>query len=300
MQKTDLHGMHPAIVTPFSAGGEIMEDAFVEMVAYLIDIGASGICVAGDNGESWALSASERGRLVALAKATSTGRIPITCGCSAPTVDAALGYARAAHENGADALLSMPPTYVLKGSRTEIIQRYELLSREIELPIIVYNSPRRHGYSMTLDDLEAIMGVSDVIGIKESNRDFFHHTHLLKNYADKISVMSGPCHYIVPSYPLGASGFIATGPEFLGKEAARIGALAMAGPSEEARSIHYRLTVLYQMLMGSGTWPAAFKAALNLIGLPAGVPRDPVLPLDPQGIDEIKRTFDTLSVSYAS
>ncbi len=31
------------------------------------------------------------------------------------------------------------------------------------------------------------------------------------------------------------------------------------------------------------TRPAAFKAALNMIGVPAGFPREPVQPLSPEG-----------------
>ncbi len=297
MNKQDLHGMLPAIVTPFAENGEIMEDAFCQIVENLIDIGSTGICVAGDNGESWAVSAAERGRLVRLAVDRSAGRVPVICGCSAPTIDAALGYARAAQENGAVGLLSMPPTYVLKGSRAEIVGRYAKIAAAVDLPMVAYNSPRRHGYSLSMDDIAAICDAAPVIGIKESNRDFFHHTHLLDRFADKMSVMTGPCHYILPSYMLGARGFIATGPEFLGKDAARLGEIGQAGASAEAREMHYKLTVLYELLMGIGTWPAAFKAALNLIGWPAGIPRDPVLPASEADLDRIRACFDDLGIA---
>ncbi len=297
MNKQDLHGMLPAIVTPFAENGEIMEDAFCQIVENLIDIGSTGICVAGDNGESWAVSAAERGRLVRLAVDKSAGRVPVICGCSAPTIDAALGYARAAQENGAVGLLSMPPTYVLKGSRAEIVGRYAKIAAAVDLPMVAYNSPRRHGYSLSMDDIAAICDAAPVIGIKESNRDFFHHTHLLDRFTDKMSVMTGPCHYILPSYMLGARGFIATGPEFLGKDAARLGEIGQAGASAEAREMHYKLTVLYELLMGIGTWPAAFKAALNLIGWPAGIPRDPVLPASEADLDRIRACFDDLGIA---
>jgi 4-hydroxy-tetrahydrodipicolinate synthase len=72
-----------------------------------------------------------------------------------------------------------------------------------------------------------------------------------------------------------------------------------AGASGETyRQAHYQLTVLYELLMSLGTWPAAFKAALNLIGKPAGVPRDPVYALGSTDIDKIKKTFDQLGISY--
>jgi 4-hydroxy-tetrahydrodipicolinate synthase len=57
MQKEDLHGYVPAIATPFNDRGEIMEDAFVDLFEFLLSRGATCICIAGDNGESWALSA---------------------------------------------------------------------------------------------------------------------------------------------------------------------------------------------------------------------------------------------------
>ena len=298
MKKQDLYGMHPAIVTPFSESGEIMEDAFQQIVDFLIGLGATGICVAGDNGESWALSAEERGRLVRLAKDRAAGRVKVTCGCSAPTADASIGYARAALENGADALLSMPPTYVLKGSRSEILHRFEVLTKAVDLPIILYNSPRRHGYSLSADIIDAIINANNVIGLKESDRDFFHHTDILQEFSNRISVMTGPCHYIVPNFGLGSAGFIATGPEFLGKDAARISDLAVAGPSDALKDVHVKLTALYRMLMSIGTWPSAFKAALSLIGQPAGVPRDPVLPVGEVERDQIRATLDRLGIGY--
>jgi len=49
--------------------------------------------------------------------------------------------------------------------------------------------------------------------------------------------------------------------------------------------------------MGTGTWPAAFKAALNLIGQPAGVPRDPVLPLAGEALEKIRRGFDEIGIT---
>lgn len=298
MKKEDLHGYVPAIATPFDEKGNIMEDAFVDLFEFLLRRGATCVCIAGDNGESWALSAEERGRLVRLAKDTAKGRVPIMMGISAPTIDASLAYVRAAEENGADVLLSMPQTYVLKASEAELMARFDKVSAATDKPLVLYNSPRRMGFSLTVDQTERLLNAHNVIGIKESQRDFFYHTHLLQRLGDKMSVMTGPCHYIMPAFGLGAKGFIATGPEFtdlLPKDMAKVGTSA---PDDTYRKAHYQLTVLYELLMGTGTWPASFKAALNLIGQPAGVPRDPVLPLAEADIDKIKRTFDQLGISY--
>nr|WP_306268864.1 dihydrodipicolinate synthase family protein [Pararhizobium sp. IMCC3301] len=298
MNKDDLHGYVPAIATPFNAAGEIMEDAFVDLFEFLISRGASCVCIAGDNGESWALSAAERGRLVRVAKDASKGRVPIMMGISAPTIDASLAYVRAAEENGADVLLSMPQTYVLKASDAELMARFEKVSAATDKPLVLYNSPRRMGFSLTIDQTETLLNNHNVIGIKESQRDFFYHTHLLARLGDKMSVMTGPCHYILPAFALGAKGFIATGPEFTELLPSDMAAVGTRAPDATYRKTHYQLTVLYELLMSVGTWPASFKAALNLIGQPAGVPRDPVLPATQADINTIKRCFDDLGIKY--
>ncbi len=298
MQKEDLHGYVPAIATPFSETGAIIEDAFVELLKFLIGRGATTICIAGDNGESWALSAAERGRLVRLAKDTAGNHVNVMMGISAPTIDAALAYVKVAEDNGADVLLSMPQTYVLKASEAELMARFDKISAATDKPLVLYNSPRRMGFSLTLDQTETLLDNHNVIGIKESQRDFFYHTHLLERLSGRMSVMTGPCHYILPNFALGAKGFIATGPEFTDLLPSAMAQVGAGAPDNTYRKAHYQLTVLYELLMGTATWPAAFKAALNLIGLPAGVPREPVLPATEADIDKIKRTFDRLEIGY--
>jgi 4-hydroxy-tetrahydrodipicolinate synthase len=289
-------GPIPAVVTPFTEAGEIMEDAFRDVVERQIAIGAGGICVAGDNGESWTLDAAERGRLTRLAVEQARGRVPVIMGASAPMARATIAYARVAVESGAAGLLVMPQPYVLKATREELLRRFDALAKAVDLPIVAYNTPRRSGIDLSVDDIVAICDAAPVVGIKESSRDFFHHTHLLDRLRDRISVLTGPSHYILPCLALGARGFIATGPELLGKDCARIMALGGAAPSDEWRGMHRKLTVLYQMLMGTGTWPAALKAALNLLGWPAGVPREPVLPLAGADLDKLRRTLGELGL----
>jgi 4-hydroxy-tetrahydrodipicolinate synthase len=83
LTKDTLKGFVPAIVTPFNPAGEIMEDEFADIVGWLIDCGAQGICVAGDNGESWTLDVTERARLTRLAVDRAAGRVPIIMGATA-------------------------------------------------------------------------------------------------------------------------------------------------------------------------------------------------------------------------
>jgi len=286
-----LKGFVPAIVTPFNEDGAIVETAFGELVEWLITIGAEAICVAGDNGESWNLDVDERSRLTRLAVDRAAGRIPIVTGVSAPSATQTIRYAKAVIEAGASGLLVLPQPYVLRASRDELLRRFDALARAVAAPIVAYNSPRRSGIDLTLDDLDAIMNVAPIVGIKEASRDFFHHTHLIERFRDRLAIMVGPCHFIVPGLALGAHGYIASGPELLGVMASRIPDLARAAPGPELARVHNQLTALYEMMMGTGTWPSALKAALNLLGQPAGVPREPVMPLAGTDLEKVRRTL---------
>lgn len=296
MNRETLGGFVPATVTPFSEGGEIMWDAFSDVLDFLVSRGASAICVAGDNGESWALSAAERGQLVRHAKTHLGAKVPVILGVSAPTFDAVSGYIRAAEENGVDALLSMPPTYVLKASDEELLRRFERISKATDLPIILYNSPRRAGVSLTVDQIERLTDAANIIGLKESQRDFFHHSHLLRRLADRISVMTGPSHYILPCFGLGSRGFIATGPELISARPSELSVIAQDPGSPAFRQAHNELTLIYETLMRVGTWPSALKAALDLIGVPAGLPRDPVMRASAEDVDVLRHLLDRLGL----
>ncbi|MET1255889.1 dihydrodipicolinate synthase family protein [Aliikangiella maris] len=293
-----LQGFIPAAVTPFAENGEIMFDAFQELIRWLVEIGAQGICVAADNGESWSLTTEERYQLTKTAKDIVGVNFPIYTGITATQNFMTVKNALAAQNAGANGVLLMPPPYVLRVSEKALIDRFSQVSKAITLPIIIYNSPRRVGFSLTMDNIEAIYNSANIIGIKESHRDFFHHTELLSRFKNKLSIMVGPCHYIFPAIALGASGFIATGPELLGRQATQLTAMAKKKPDEQMAETHFKLTQIYQMLMGLGTWPAAFKAVLNLMGLPAGLPRDPALPLEKPQIDKLKQQLDTLQINY--
>ena len=258
---------------------------------WLVDIGANGICIAGDNGESWALSIEERGELLSTARRVVGARIPLLLGASAATTAQSIQYAEVAATCGADAILLMPQTYVLKASRAELTAHFRGVAKAVDIPIVAYNSPRRAGIAMSVDDIAAIADVAPIVALKESTRDAHHLSHVIHRLGQRIAIMTGPASFILMGAALGAAGFIATGPELLGARASRLMDIGRSAPTDEYRKLHHSLTVIYETLMGLGTWPAALKAALNLIGQPAGVPRDPVQAL---GADDMKKLSGVL------
>src|SRR5215475_1539181 len=203
-----INGFVPAIVTPFDAKGEIQVTDFENIVRWSVDIGADGICIAGDNGESWALSLEERRTLLRTARQLVVNKIPLILGASAATTKQSIKYAEAAAEEHADAILLMPQTYVLKASRSELLAHFRGVAGAVDIPIVAYNSPRRSGISMSVDDIAAVCDVAPIVGLKESTRDIQHLCHVIHRLGTRIAVMTGPASYIFFGAAVGAEGFI--------------------------------------------------------------------------------------------
>ncbi len=298
-----VSGNVPAVVTPFDEAGEIVFEYYERILRWHLERGVDGLCIAGDNGESWTLSLAERAKLAETAVRVAAGRVPVVMGASASTARQTIAYAEAVADKGITALMIGPQSYVMKATTSELVARFETVHRAVPLPILLYNSPRRTGISLTIESMRALVDAVPIVALKEASRDFFYITHVIREFSDRLAVLIGPAPFIIPGVQLGAAGFISSGPEFFGKETARVMASANKAIGEDMRALHYRFTVIYETLMSLGTWPSALKAAHNLLGLPAGVPREPVAPLAGEALQTLKRVLreiDVLSSPTAS
>ena len=115
-----VEGSVPAVVTPFAENGNLMLDRFEQVVAWHLEQGADGICVAGDNGESWSLTPDERRGLAEAAVRIVGGRVPVLMGASAPMARQTIALAEIAANAGVDALMTGPQSYVLRATTAEI------------------------------------------------------------------------------------------------------------------------------------------------------------------------------------
>lgn len=292
-----VKGNVPAVITPFNAKGEIDYDAFDSILEWHLARGIDGICVAGDNGESWALSPEDRCRLASHAVRAANGKIPVIAGASGSTAKQSIGYAQALAETGIEALMIGPQPYVMKATISELVSRIEAIHRDVPLPIVLYNSPRRTNISLTLETMRALTNAVPIIALKEASRDFFYLTHIIHEFRDKLAVLVGPAPFIIPGMQLGAAGFISSGPEFLGNAAAEVASCSRAPMDERLRGIHYKFTHIYETLMRLGTWPSSMKAAHNILGLPGGVPHEPVAALAGEDLAELRRVLSDLNAT---
>jgi 4-hydroxy-tetrahydrodipicolinate synthase len=298
--KNDIRfeGNYAAVVTPFGEDGNLMIDAFAELMKWHIEQGVDGVFIAGDNGEGWALSSEERKLIAETAVKVSNGRIPIIMGVSAISARECISRAEIAAKAGVDAIGMSPQPSILQGTRGEVISRYLAVHKAVQMPMLIYNTPRMTGISIDVDLFGALCDALQVIGVKEASRDFLHITKMIATYGERICVFIGPGWFIFPGLALGARGFISTGPELFRGKASEFKKLALEQVTGEVSRLHFRLSVAYNALLGSGigTPPAALKAALNMMGLPAGIPREPIQPLGPEENSRLKNILKELDL----
>jgi 4-hydroxy-tetrahydrodipicolinate synthase len=255
-----------AMVTPFDALGRVDEEAAARLMHHLVDHGSDGVVVCGTTGEAATLSDAEQLRMIELAVEELGGRATVVAGVGSNDTRHAVELTERATEIGADALLSVNP-YYNKPSRRGIIRHYEEVNRATDLPILLYNIPQRTGADLPNDLLAELAQLDHIEAVKQANP-----ANLAK--VDGLRIYAGNDDLLADVLDLGEAGGILTSSHIFGVEMRR-----MVDEPERRRQIDASLQDVYRD-MAIAPAACSLKAALEMIGIRAGRPRLPYVPLD--------------------
>jgi 4-hydroxy-tetrahydrodipicolinate synthase len=261
-----------AMVTPFDERGRVDEDAAVALMRHLVEHGSDGIVVCGTTGEAATLDDDEHLGVIELAvremRSLREGgnRYTVIAGVGSNDTRHAVNLTERATALGADALLSVNP-YYNRPSRRGIVAHYREVARATDLPILLYNIPQRTGSDMSNDLLAELAQLDHIAGVKQANAD-----NLAK--VDGMVIYAGNDDMLADVLDLGEPGGILTGSHIFGDQMRR-----MVDEPDQRHEIDAALQDVYRDMAVA---PAAcsVKAALDLIGVPAGKPRLPYVELD--------------------
>jgi 4-hydroxy-tetrahydrodipicolinate synthase len=295
--KIDWQGSFVALITPFTAAGDVDERAFAANIEFLLEGGVHGVVVSGCTGESWALLPDERVRLFRLAVETVNDRVPVIAGTGGIATDAVIALSLRAKEAGAAGVMVLPPYYAMPGRR-EVVQHYTAISEGVRHPILLYNIPRRTGFNLVPDILEEIARIEWVVAIKESSADFVQLEATIRTVGDQINVFTGhSADRGVPGVLMGAKGYVSSlESQVMGRDAIEMYDLVRRGDLERARATQLRTLALDEAMRKIGTFPANLKTAMNLLGRSGGHPRRPLLPLLPAEIERVRSVLEELQL----
>ncbi|WP_018133121.1 2,4-dihydroxyhept-2-ene-1,7-dioic acid aldolase [Effusibacillus pohliae] len=263
--KQRLRGSIAPVVTPFDKDGNVDETAFVNLINWHIESGSHGISVTGTTGEPSSLSLAERERVMELACKTVAGRVPFVPGTGSTNHQETLHLTKLAQEMGADAAMVIVP-YYNRPSQHALYKHFRTIADAVDIPIIVYNIPGRTAVNLEVKTLARLAeDCRNIIGVKESNKDFEHVNRVLLHCGRDFLLFSGIELLCYPMLAIGGAGYISATANVMPKEVADLYNCWAAGDVKSAQDLHYQLMPLNDVLF-MDTNPAPLKAALGMMG----------------------------------
>jgi 5-dehydro-4-deoxyglucarate dehydratase len=282
-----LEGVFSFPVTPMHGDRTIDLDGFQSNIEAICATELAAVFVCCGTGEFHALSLGEYRTLVQAAHAVIRGRKPLFAGAGMGPAQAA-EFAHAAQDAGADGILALPP-YLITPDPSGLAEYYRQLARSLDIAVILYQRGNAVFTAQALDELSLepnIVGFKDGLGDLELLRRF---TIL---FGDRFAWMSG-----MPTAEMTFEAFYACGVRSFSS------AIANFAPSVgldfhravvdgDASRRTQLLRTLIIPLCGirdrrAGYAVSYVKAAMNLLGLPAGPVRPPLVALDDGECEEL-------------
>ena len=263
--KQKLRGSIAPIVTPFHHDYTIDFSSFENLIDWHIDSGTHAISVTGTTGEPSSLTIDERVRVMETAKKKINGRVPFAPGTGSTNHQETLYLTKTAQEMGADAALVIVP-YYNKPSQHALYKHFKAVADSVDIPIIVYNIPGRTATNLHVDTLARLSeDCPNIIGVKESNKDFEHVNRVLLKCGRDFLLYSGIELLCYPMLAIGGAGHISATANVVPKKIADLYNTWKAGEIDKALDLHFDLMELNDVLF-KDTNPAPLKAALGMMG----------------------------------
>jgi 4-hydroxy-tetrahydrodipicolinate synthase len=279
-QEPLIHGIIAYPITPF--GGEGIDvDRLTGLVDTMVNAGVHGIAPLGSTGESAYLTFDEWTTVVNATIAAVAGRVPVVVGSSDLTTDGTVARAEYAEQAGATAVMVIPVSYWALNER-EIVQHYTSVSDAISIPIMAYNNPATSGIDMSPTLLNHMFeSIANVTMVKESTGDIQRMVDIKELSSGALPFYNGSNPLVLEALLAGASGWCTAAPCLRPAPVIALYDAVAAGDPERAKEIYEELLPLLSFIVSKGL-PTAVKSGLDLLGEPAGVPRLPLLPLEPE------------------
>jgi 4-hydroxy-tetrahydrodipicolinate synthase len=289
-------GIHIPIITPFKDDLSIDEDGLRRLVDYLIEEQkADSLVPCGTTGESPTLSHDEHRRVIDIVLKAVAGRVPVIAGTGSNSTREAIAMTKHAEQAGAAASLQVCP-YYNKPEQHGLIAHFEAIATSTSLPLILYNIPGRTGRLIEVKTLLELAKIDNIVGVKDAAANINQTMALLaatRHMSKKFYVLCGEDALTYSSLCLGGDGAIAAVGHVIGKELHEMLQAFARGDYKAAQDIHFRTLDVVNALFIE-TNPVPVKAALEMMGQPAGKLRLPLLPMRPETREVLRKTLQTL------
>jgi 5-dehydro-4-deoxyglucarate dehydratase len=287
-----LRGVLGFPVTPFREDLSLDLAGLERNVAAMAGHPFCALVAAGGAGEVYSLAPREIPDVTRVTVEAAAGRMPVLAGVGF-NLPVAAELARQLEKLGASGLLVLPPYYV-NAPEDGLIEYYRRIGEASGLPLVVYT---RDWAAFTPDFAERLVErVPTIAAWKDGQGDMRRLQRLIARLGDRVAWIGGAGDDCVPAYfATGVQAFTSS----LSNVAPRLSlALAEAGAARDFA----RLDELVRKFVvpffairdrSRGYEVAVVKRAMELLGMPAGPVRPPLVDCAPREADELRAVLES-------
>ncbi|PIC79988.1 4-hydroxy-tetrahydrodipicolinate synthase [Sporosarcina sp. P18a] len=276
-----------AMVTPFDERGDIDYPATKTLINHLLANGTDALVVAGTTGESPTLTAQEKVDLFKFTVQTVAGRAPVIAGTGTNSTRESIDLTIQAEEAGVDGIMLVVP-YYNKPCQEGLYQHFKTVAQTTTLPIMLYNIPGRSAVNMLPETIIRLANnVSNITSVKEASGDLEAVAAIIEHTGDDFFVYTGDDASTLPVLAIGGTGIVSVSAHIIGNEMAEMVRHFKTGNTKQAATIYRGLLPIMQAMFAAPN-PSPTKAALNLMGVPVGGVRLPMMALPDEQVESLK------------
>lgn len=270
-----FEGTMTALVTPFR-DGQVDVEALRTLVQRQIAAGIHGLVPCGTTGEAANMSPEENLLVIRHVVEQAAGMVPVIAGTGFNNTRQTVEMTRRAKSMKVDGVLVVTPYYV-KPPQRGLLDHYRQVAA-VGPPVVAYNVPSRTGVSLTVETVEQLSKMDNVVAIKEATADMNLDSRFVQAAGDGLVILSGDDFTYLPQLCIGGRGCISVTSNVAPGPLVELHNRWHSGDVDGARQIHYRLLpLMHAMFMETN--PIPVKAAVALLGLCSFEIRTPLAPL---------------------
>jgi 4-hydroxy-tetrahydrodipicolinate synthase len=288
--------MLTAMITPMTPDGAVDYEGAARLAAYLVDdMHNDGIVVSGTTGESPATTDEEKERLLRSVVGAVGDRASVVAGvgtsCTAHTKE----LARQAERAGADGLLVVTP-YYNKPPQHALAAHFRAVADAAGLPVLLYDIPGRTATPIATETLVQLAEHPRIVAVKDAKDDVAATSEVMAR--TDLVYYCGTDMLNLPWLSLGAVGFVSVVGHVVGDRLHDMIDAFDAGQTARARELHQGLLPVYAgMFRNQGL--VMTKAALRMLGLPAGPVRMPLADATEAEIRRLREDLELGGLKFA-
>ncbi len=286
--RTRFRGVFGFPITPFRQDLSLDLDGLARNVGLMARHPFCAMVAAGGTGELYSLTVAEIIEVVRVTVEAAAGRMPVVAGVG---FNAALGaeIARGVEKAGADCLLVLPP-YYSNPPEEGLFDYYQAIARASGLPLMIYS----RDWAVFSPEQVARLAerLPSLAAWKDGQGDARKYQRIMSYVGDRLAWFGGIGDDCVPAYfAIGVQAYTSSISNIAPKLSLQ---LADAGLKRDfvgldglmRRYVHPLYAIRDRR---RGYEVAVMKAAMEILGMPAGPVRPPLSDCRPQDVEEIRK-----------